>query len=63
MKATLKKHSPETNRKNTGEAYRGCLVIHAAKSAELYRRVEGCWYGIVLGADPASRRNVRFSRN
>ncbi len=63
MKATLKKHFPKTNRKNTGETYRGCLVIYVTKSAKLYRRVEGAWYGIVLGAGPASRRNVRFSRN
>ncbi|MFJ9687487.1 hypothetical protein ACIRRX_17635 [Streptomyces bacillaris] len=63
MKATLKKHSPKTNRKNTGEAYRGCLVIYVTKSAELYRRVEGAWYGIVLGADAANRQNVRFSRD
>ncbi|THA33756.1 hypothetical protein E6R18_08935 [Streptomyces sp. A1277] len=27
------------------------------------RRVQGAWYGIVLGADPASRTNVRFSRS
>ncbi|MGC5536334.1 hypothetical protein [Streptomyces sp. SR-10] len=63
MKATPKKHTPKTNRKNTGEAYRGCLVIYVTKSAELYRRVEGAWYGIVLGADPANRHNVRFGRN
>ncbi|THA74522.1 hypothetical protein E6R60_20570 [Streptomyces sp. A0642] len=53
-RATLKKHSPKTNRKNTGAAYHGCLVIYVTKSAELYRRVEGAWYGIVLGADPAT---------
>ncbi|MYU47727.1 hypothetical protein GTV15_07870 [Streptomyces sp. SID7803] len=52
--ATLKKHQPKTNRKNTGASYHGCLVVYVTKSAELYRRVEGAWYGIVLGADPAS---------
>ncbi|MEV6308548.1 hypothetical protein AB0M10_08070 [Streptomyces sp. NPDC051840] len=57
-RATLKKHNPKTTRKNTGEAYRGCLVIYVTKSAELYRRVEGAWYGIVLGAAPADRRSV-----
>ncbi|QXE36476.1 hypothetical protein KQY30_21820 [Streptomyces sp. GMY02] len=51
QKATLKKHNPKTTRKNTAEAYRGCLVIYVTKSADLYRRVEGTWYGIVLGAD------------
>ncbi|MFE9572109.1 helix-turn-helix domain-containing protein [Streptomyces sp. NPDC006692] len=53
-RATLKKHNPRTKRKNTEEAYRGCLVIYVTKSADLYRRVEGAWYGIVLGADPAT---------
>ncbi len=50
-KATLKKHNPRTVRKNTADAYRGCLVIYVTKSADLYRRMEGAWYGIVLGAD------------
>ncbi|WP_033323113.1 hypothetical protein [Streptomyces yerevanensis] len=53
-RATLKKHNPRTVRKNTNDAYRGCLVIYVAKSAELYRRVEGAWYGIVLGAYTAT---------
>ncbi|AYG82378.1 hypothetical protein DWB77_04552 [Streptomyces hundungensis] len=54
QRATLKKHNPRTKRKNTTEAYRGCLVIYVTKSADLYRRMEGAWYGIVLGADPAT---------
>ncbi|MFC7841326.1 hypothetical protein [Streptomyces sp. NPDC057382] len=49
-KTTLKKHNPKTIRKNTGEAYRGCLVIKVQRSADLYRRIEGSWYGIVLAA-------------
>ncbi|MFG3202605.1 hypothetical protein [Streptomyces sp. NPDC048192] len=49
-KTTLKKHNPKTIRKNTGENYRGCLVIKVLKGADLYRRIEGSWYGIVLGA-------------
>ncbi|WP_405561453.1 hypothetical protein [Streptomyces sp. NBC_01180] len=53
-KATLKKHNPKTTRKNTAETYRGCLVVYVTKSAELYRRMEGTWYGIVLGADQAA---------
>ncbi|MGC4930513.1 hypothetical protein [Streptomyces sp. DT117] len=61
-KTSLKKHSPKTNRKNAGANYRGCLAVRVLKSAELYRRIEGSWYGIVLGADPASRLNVRLSR-
>ncbi|MDF6042918.1 hypothetical protein LRD69_12265 [Streptomyces sp. JH14] len=54
-KTTLKKHNPKTTRKNTTERYRGCLIIYVTKSADIYRRVEGAWYGIVLGADPATR--------
>lgn len=46
-KTTLKKHNPKTSRKNTGETYRGCLVIRVSQGAELYRRVEGWWRGIV----------------
>ncbi|ARF73016.1 hypothetical protein B7C62_12620 [Kitasatospora albolonga] len=62
-KTSLKRHSPKTNRKNLGENYRGCLAVRVLKSAELYRRIEGSWYGIVLGADTANRHNVRFSRD
>ncbi|MFD8503744.1 hypothetical protein ACFV2L_13580 [Streptomyces sp. NPDC059687] len=52
-KTTLKKHNPRTVRKNVDDSYRGCLVIKVLKGADLYRRIEGSWYGIVLGADPA----------
>ncbi|WNO74096.1 hypothetical protein [Streptomyces sp. AM8-1-1] len=54
QRATLKKHNPRTTRKNVGEAYRGCLVVYVTQSADLYRRMEGAWYGIVFGADPAT---------
>ncbi|MFC9630502.1 hypothetical protein ACFTY8_14680 [Streptomyces mirabilis] len=53
-KSTLKKHNPKTVRKNVGDNYRGCLVIYVLQSADLYRRIEGAWYGIVLGADSAT---------
>ncbi|MFG2722342.1 hypothetical protein ACGFW5_29240 [Streptomyces sp. NPDC048416] len=53
-RATLKRHNPRTKRKNVAETYRGCLVIYVTKSADLYRRMEGTWYGIVLGAGPAT---------
>ncbi|WP_116212179.1 hypothetical protein [Streptomyces olivoreticuli] len=49
-KTTLKKHNPKTVRKNVGEDYRGCLVVRVLKGADLYRRIEGWWYGIVLCA-------------
>ncbi|MEU5631019.1 hypothetical protein ACH47C_05520 [Streptomyces rishiriensis] len=56
-KTTLKKHNPKTVRKNTGESYRGCLVIKVLKGADLYRRIEGSWYGIVESAREADQRN------
>jgi hypothetical protein len=37
----LKHHNPKTVRKNTGDDYRGCLVIDVQRSADLYRRIEG----------------------
>ncbi|MFE4059659.1 hypothetical protein ACFXP3_25785 [Streptomyces sp. NPDC059096] len=46
QRTTLKKHNPRTVRKNTGEEYRGCLVIRVSRSSELYRRIEGWWSGI-----------------
>ncbi len=49
-KTTLKKHNPKTVRKNVEDAYRGCLVIHVQQSADLYRRIEGWWCGIVVGS-------------
>ncbi|NWF28101.1 hypothetical protein HW130_17820 [Streptomyces sp. PKU-EA00015] len=56
-KTTLKRHNPTTVRKNTGEDYRGCLVIHVQRSADLYRRIEGWWCGIVGAASAADQRN------
>ena len=53
-KTTLKRHNPKTMRKNVGDSYRGCLVIKVLKGADPYRRIEGSWYGIVLGADSAT---------
>jgi transcriptional regulator with XRE-family HTH domain len=54
-KTTLKKHNPKTRRKNTGDSYRGCLVIKVLKGADLYRRIEGSWYGIVESARKADQ--------
>ncbi|MEU2355336.1 hypothetical protein ABZ599_20570 [Streptomyces misionensis] len=48
---TLKKHNPRTVRKNTGESYHGCLVVCVARSAHLYKRIEGWWEGIVTQAE------------
>lgn len=49
-KTTVKRHQPKTVRANCADGYHGCLVIQVRGSAELYRRVEGWWYGIVYGA-------------
>lgn len=56
-KTTLKKHNPKTARKNTGDSYRGCLVIKVLKGSDLYRRIEGSWCGIVESAREADQRN------
>ncbi|MET9378375.1 hypothetical protein ABZX98_30300 [Streptomyces sp. NPDC002992] len=56
-KTTLKRHNPKTVRKNVGDEYRGCLVIHIRKSADLYRRIEGAWCGIVGAASATVLRN------
>ncbi|MGC2998500.1 hypothetical protein ACPF8X_08970 [Streptomyces sp. G35A] len=50
MKTVLKKHNPRTNRKNTAGDYRGCLRVDVRNGADLYRRIEGWWYGIVGAA-------------
>ncbi|UXY20257.1 hypothetical protein N8I84_17200 [Streptomyces cynarae] len=58
LKTTLKKHNPSTNRKNTDETYHGCLRVDVRGAADLYRRIEGWWYGIVgavTAADLANR--------
>ncbi|WP_172385021.1 hypothetical protein [Streptomyces sp. MNP-20] len=47
QKTTIKKHNPKTVRKNVGENYRGCLVIRVLQGADLYRRIEGWWTGMV----------------
>ncbi|MFF9604802.1 hypothetical protein ACF1GY_21355 [Streptomyces sp. NPDC014684] len=49
QRTTIKKHNPRTVRKNVGEDYRGCLVISVLQGAELYRRIDGWWRGIVMG--------------
>ncbi|MGH8968391.1 MAG: hypothetical protein ACRDV1_00430 [Actinomycetes bacterium] len=49
-RATLKRHKPKTVRLNVGPDYHGCLVITVRQGRDLYQRVEGMFYGIVLGA-------------
>jgi hypothetical protein len=49
--ATLKRHKPATNRKNTGEGYYGCLIVDVRKSADLYRSIEGWWRGLARSVE------------
>ncbi|MEV4740390.1 hypothetical protein [Streptomyces sp. NPDC049555] len=56
-KTTLKKHNPKTVRKNVGGGYHGCLTVRVTSSADLYRRIEGWWYGIVSSARDADQAN------
>ncbi|MGA4841432.1 hypothetical protein [Streptomyces sp. G45] len=57
LKTSLKKHNPKTNRKNLGGNYHGCLRIDVRDGADLYRRIEGAWYGIVGAATPGGSPN------
>ncbi|GAA3721519.1 hypothetical protein [Streptomyces tremellae] len=45
-RSTTRGHSGRTR----GEACRGCLIIAVQQSADLYRRIEGWWCGIVRDA-------------
>ncbi|MGW2709134.1 hypothetical protein ACWC4J_09085 [Streptomyces sp. NPDC001356] len=54
LKTSLKKHNPKTKRTNVGEGYHGCLRVVVLRSADLHRRIEGWWEGIVLGSQPSS---------
>lgn len=56
-KTTLKRHNPRTVRKNVGPDYRGCLVVKVLQGTDLYRRIEGAWYGIVLSAHRLDQSN------
>lgn len=50
----LKRHNPKTSRKNTGEAYVGCLVVRVLQGRSLYQEIEGSWRGIARGFSPAT---------
>jgi transposase len=40
-RSALKRHQPQTVRKNVGVDYRGCLRVDVRQSMDLYRRIEG----------------------
>jgi transposase len=53
---TLKRHQPQTVRKNVGADYRGCLRVDVRQNMELYRRIEGWTRAVTNGADGALGR-------
>lgn len=57
QKPVIKRHKPQTVRKNLAEGYHGCLVVDVAQSADLYRRIEGWAYAAMLGGEAA---RIRF---
>lgn len=56
QRPVIKRHRPNTRRRNVAETYRGCLQISVQQSAELYRKIEGWAYGAMLGETGSSRR-------
>jgi transposase len=52
-RSTLKRHRPQTGRKNVGADYRGCLRVEVRQSTNLYRRIEGWARAAMNGADNA----------
>ena len=59
-KPTLKRHNPKTVRKNTGEDYRGCLIVSVRRSVDLYRQIEG-WASAAMAA-PGSDSELHVTR-
>lgn len=58
-KPTIKRHNPKTVRLNTGESYRGCLVVRLTQCARLYRRISGTWTGIMEALPTADAVAIR----
>ena len=54
QRATLKKHNPKTTRRNTGVGCHGCLSVSVLGGADLYRRIEGWWSGMVVDVEPGT---------
>lgn len=53
-RSALKRHIPQTVRKNVGADYRGCLRMDVRRSTDLYRRIEGWARAAMRGVDDAS---------
>ncbi|MEU3279629.1 hypothetical protein ABZ698_21510 [Streptomyces antibioticus] len=54
---------PERKPHNTGDGYHGCLRVAVLQSADLHRRVEGRWYGIVGAALPPGLKKPDMGRD
>jgi transposase len=52
-RSALKRHIPQTVRKNVGTDYHGCLRIDVRRSADLYRRIEGWARAAMSGVNDA----------
>ncbi|MFJ8689209.1 resolvase [Micromonospora wenchangensis] len=52
---SLKRHRPTTVRRNTGEDYRGCLIVEVPRSRQLYWRIEGIMKGMGDGTGGGGR--------
>lgn len=46
-KTVLKRHNPQTSRRNTGESYRGCLIVRVRRSTDLYLQIVGWYQGLI----------------
>jgi transposase len=55
-RSALKRHHPQTVRKNVGADYRGCLRVDVRQSTDLYRRIEGWTRAVTNGAADALSR-------
>jgi transcriptional regulator with XRE-family HTH domain len=53
----LKPHNALTTRKNTGDAYHGCLRVDVKQSCQLYRRIEG-WTRAATGVADAPGQSL-----
>jgi transposase len=51
---TIKRHKPNTTRRNTGDGYHGCLIVAVPRSRELYWWIEEAMAGIVDGVSGLS---------
>jgi DNA-binding CsgD family transcriptional regulator len=58
----LKRHSPTTVRKNTGDDYHGCLRIEVLRSTGLYRKIEG-WASAAMAAGNRALADLGHASN